>query len=216
VEGTFLAQGTLYPDVIESLPAWGGPTAMIKSHHNVGGLPDDIEFRGLIEPLKYLFKDEVREVGAEVGRRLKIDTNMWHDILWRHPFPGPGLGIRIIGAPVTRERVAMLQEADYILLEELKNTPGKQHDRLYDDCWQALTILIAGAKTVGVMGDERTHDYPVIIRVVDSNDGTTASPHRFDPEFLEHVSNRIVNEVEGINRVAYDSTSKPPGTIEWE
>ncbi|MCP3988558.1 MAG: glutamine-hydrolyzing GMP synthase [Actinomycetia bacterium] len=195
-DAEFLVQGTLYPDVIES----GTETAAkIKSHHNVGGLPDDLEFK-LVEPLRNLFKDEVRQVGTEVG--------LPDEIVWRQPFPGPGLGVRIIGE-VTEEKVSVLQEADAIVRAEIDEAG------LTREIWQAFAVL-ADIKSVGVMGDERTYAHPVIIRAVTSDDAMTADWARLPYDLLEKVSNRIINEVDGINRVAYDITSKPPGTIEWE
>jgi len=194
----FLAQGTLYPDVIESISV-KGPSATIKSHHNVGGLPEHMDLE-LIEPLKTLFKDEVRKVGAELG----IDAA----ILGRHPFPGPGLAVRILGE-VTAERVAILQEADAIAIEEMRNAG------LYNDIWQAFAVLLP-IKTVGVMGDERTYENVVVIRAVDSLDGMTAHWFPMPHEVLERMSARIINEVRGVNRVCYDISSKPPSTIEWE
>jgi GMP synthase (glutamine-hydrolysing) len=194
----FLAQGTLYPDVIESISV-KGPSATIKSHHNVGGLPEHMDLE-LIEPLKTLFKDEVRKVGAELG----IDP----DILGRHPFPGPGLAVRILGE-VTAERVAILQEADAIAICEMRNAG------LYNDIWQAFAVLLP-IKTVGVMGDERTYENVVVVRAVDSLDGMTAHWFPMPHEVLERMSARIINEVRGVNRVCYDISSKPPSTIEWE
>jgi len=195
----FLAQGTLYPDVIESVSALGGPSVTIKSHHNVGGLPDYMKLK-LVEPLRELFKDEVRELGRELG--------LPETIVGRHPFPGPGLAIRILGA-VTREAVEILQKADAIYLEEIRGAG------LYDAIWQAFAVLLP-VKSVGVMGDGRTYDQVCGLRAVTSTDGMTADVYPFDMGFLSRVSNRIVNEVRGINRVTYDITSKPPGTIEWE
>ncbi len=195
-DADFLVQGTLYPDVIESGTA---DAAKIKSHHNVGGLPDDLKFK-LVEPLRNLFKDEVRRVGSELG--------LPDEIVWRQPFPGPGLGVRIIGE-VTRERVAMLQEADAIVRAEIAEAG------LEREIWQAFAVL-ADIKSVGVMGDERTYAHPIIIRAVTSDDAMTADWARLPYELLETMSNRIINEVDGVNRVAYDITSKPPGTIEWE
>ncbi len=192
----YLVQGTLYPDVIES----GTPdAAKIKSHHNVGGLPDDMEFE-LVEPLRALFKDEVRRVGEELG--------LPSEIVWRQPFPGPGLGVRIVGE-VTPAKVATLQEADAIVRAEIRNAG------LERDIWQAFAVL-PDIRTVGVMGDERTYAHPVIIRAVTSEDAMTADWARLPYELLERMSSRIINEVPGVNRVAYDITSKPPGTIEWE
>ncbi|HUW62158.1 MAG TPA: glutamine-hydrolyzing GMP synthase [Candidatus Bathyarchaeia archaeon] len=195
----FLAQGTLYPDVIESVSATGGPSCTIKSHHNVGGLPDIMNL-ALIEPLRELFKDEVRVVGKELG--------LPDEIVWRHPFPGPGLGVRCIG-PVTKERLDTLREADAIFIEEIKRAG------LYADIWQALVCLLP-ARSVGVQGDERTYEEVCSLRAVTSEDAMTADWFRFPPEVLQRVSNRICNEVKRINRVLYDVTSKPPGTIEWE
>lgn len=195
-DARFLVQGTLYPDVIESGTK---DAAKIKSHHNVGGLPDDMEFE-LVEPLRSLFKDEVRTVGTELG--------LPDEIVWRQPFPGPGLGVRIIGE-VTRETVAILQNADAIVREEIANAG------LEREIWQAFAVL-PDIRSVGVMGDERTYARPVIIRAVTSEDAMTADWARLPYELLETMSSRIINEVDGVNRVAYDITSKPPGTIEWE
>jgi len=195
----FLAQGTLYPDVIESVSATGGPSVTIKSHHNVGGLPEEMRMR-LVEPLRDLFKDEVRELGRELG--------IPEEIVGRHPFPGPGLAIRIPGE-VTREKVQILQKADSIFLEEIRAAG------LYDAIWQAFAVLLP-VRTVGVMGDGRTYDQACALRAVTSTDGMTADVYPFTMEFLTRVAGRIVNEVRGINRVTYDITSKPPGTIEWE
>jgi len=192
----FLVQGTLYPDVIES----GNDTAAnIKSHHNVGGLPDDLAF-DLVEPLRLLFKDEVRAVGEELG--------LPHDIVWRQPFPGPGLGVRIIGE-VTPERAEILRNADAIVIEEVRRAG------LYRELWQSFAVLPA-VRTVGVMGDGRTYAYPIVIRAVTSDDAMTADWARLPYDLVERISSRIINEVEGVNRVALDVTSKPPGTIEWE
>ncbi len=195
----FLAQGTLYPDVIESVSVAGGPSVTIKSHHNVGGLPERMRLR-LLEPLRELFKDEVRELGRELG--------LPEAIVGRHPFPGPGLAIRIPGA-VTRERLDLLRRADAIFIEEIRAAG------LYDAIWQAFAVLLP-VRTVGVMGDARTYDHACALRAVTSTDGMTADVYPFEPAFLSRVANRIVNEVRGINRVTYDITSKPPGTIEWE
>ncbi len=194
----FLAQGTLYPDVIESI-SFKGPSATIKSHHNVGGLPDEMNFE-ILEPFRELFKDEVREI----GRLLDVPP----EIVERHPFPGPGLGIRILG-PVTPEDVAVLQEADAVFLDELRNFG------LYDEVWQAFAVLLP-VRTVGVMGDERTYENVCALRAVTSVDGMTADWAKLPHDFLAHVSNRIVNEIRGINRCVYDISSKPPATIEWE
>jgi len=199
IEGVeLLGQGTIYPDVIESLSVHG-PSQTIKSHHNVGGLPDTMKL-GLVEPLRSLFKDEVRKVGLELG--------IPHEMLFRHPFPGPGLGIRILGE-VTEERVRLLQEADAIYINGLK-----QHN-LYSTIWQAGTILLP-VKSVGVMGDERTYEFTVALRAVTSVDGMTADWAHLPYDFLAGISNEIINNVKGINRVVYDISSKPPATIEWE
>ena len=195
-DADFLVQGTLYPDVIES---GTGSAAKIKSHHNVGGLPEDLEFK-LVEPLRNLFKDEVRKVGTELG--------LPDEIVWRQPFPGPGLGVRIIGE-VTAEKVSVLQQADAVVRAEIAAAG------LEREIWQAFAVL-PDVKTVGVMGDERTYAHPIIIRAVTSDDAMTADWARLPYELLETMSNRIINEVDGVNRVAYDVTSKPPGTIEWE
>jgi len=195
----FLAQGTLYPDVIESVSFTGGPSVTIKSHHNVGGLPERMNM-ALVEPLRELFKDEVRELGRELG--------LPEAFVSRHPFPGPGLAIRIPGE-VTKERCDILRKADSIYLEEIRNAG------LYDAIWQAFAVLLP-VRTVGVMGDARTYDSVCGLRAVTSVDGMTADVYPFDPAFLSRVATRIVNEVQGINRVVYDFTSKPPGTIEWE
>ncbi len=195
----FLAQGTLYPDVIESVSFTGGPSVTIKSHHNVGGLPARMRMQ-LVEPLRELFKDEVRRLGREL--------DIPESIVGRHPFPGPGLAIRIPGA-ITREKLAILRRADTIYLEEIRNAG------LYDAIWQAFVVLLP-VRTVGVMGDGRTYDMACALRAVTSTDGMTADIYPFDMAFLSRVSGRIVNEVPGINRVTYDITSKPPGTIEWE
>ncbi len=197
-EFKFLAQGTLYPDRIESVSAAGGPSATIKTHHNVG-LPERMHFE-LVEPLKELFKDEVREVGTELG--------LPEEIVWRHPFPGPGLGVRVIGE-VTAARCDMLREADAIAIDEIRRAG------LYRDIWQAFVVLLP-VKSVGVMGDSRTYENVAVLRAVSSADAMTADWYRFPPDVLQRISNRIINEVPGINRVAYDISSKPPATIEWE
>jgi len=194
----FLAQGTLYPDVIESV-SFKGPSAVIKSHHNVGGLPEKMRMK-LVEPLRELFKDEVRELGRNLG--------LPEAYLTRHPFPGPGLAVRILGE-VTPEKVAVLQEADAIVREEIKKAG------LYEKIWQAFGVLLP-VKSVGVMGDSRTYEWTLAIRSVDSVDAMTADWTHLPYELLGKMSNRIINEVPKINRVVYDITSKPPGTIEWE
>jgi len=194
----FLVQGTLYPDVIESTSV-KGPSAVIKSHHNVGGLPEKMQLK-LIEPLRELFKDEVRAV----GRQLELPS----EIIDRHPFPGPGLAVRLLGE-VTRDRLKLLREADTIVVEEI------QRAGLYDDIWQAFGVLLP-VSSVGVMGDERTYENAVAIRAITSQDGMTADWARLPYEVLTRISNRIVSEVRGINRVVYDISSKPPSTIEWE
>ena len=195
----FLAQGTLYPDVIESVSFTGGPSVTIKSHHNVGGLPERMNMK-LVEPLRELFKDEVRELGRELG--------LPEIFVGRHPFPGPGLAIRIPGE-VTKEKCDILRKADAVYLEEIRNAG------LYDAIWQAFAVLLP-VRTVGVMGDHRTYDSVCALRAVTSTDGMTADIYPFDAAFLSRVATRIINEVKGINRVVYDYTSKPPGTIEWE
>lgn len=195
----FLAQGTLYPDVIESVSFTGGPSVTIKSHHNVGGLPERMKMN-LVEPLRELFKDEVRALGRELG--------LPEALIGRHPFPGPGLAIRIPGA-ITLEKLDILRKADKVYLEEIR-THG-----LYDDIWQAFVVLLP-VRSVGVMGDSRTYDYVCALRAVTSTDGMTADYYPYSHDFLACVSTRIINEVRGINRVVYDVTSKPPGTIEWE
>ena len=195
----FLAQGTLYPDVIESVSFTGGPSVTIKSHHNVGGLPERMHMK-LVEPLRELFKDEVRELGRELG--------LPESLVGRHPFPGPGLAIRIPGA-VTREACEVLRKADAIYLQEIRAAG------LYDAIWQAFAVLLP-VRSVGVMGDARTYDQVCALRAVTSSDGMTADSYPFDHAFLARVATRIINEVRGINRVVYDVTSKPPGTIEWE
>ncbi len=195
----FLAQGTLYPDVIESVSVHGDASVTIKSHHNVGGLPKHMNLK-LIEPVRELFKDEVRELGLELGIK--------QEMINRHPFPGPGLAIRIPGE-ITREKISILQEADAIYIEEIREYG------LYDEIWQAFAVLLP-VQTVGVMGDKRTYEYVCALRAVTSKDGMTADYYEYPNKFLAKVSNRLVNNVKGINRVVYDITSKPPGTIEWE
>ncbi len=198
-EAKFLAQGTLYPDVIESVPIGGNPAAMIKSHHNVGGLPKKMRFQ-LVEPLKCLFKDEVRELGQELG--------LPREIVLRQPFPGPGLAVRILGE-VTPQRLKILRNADGIVVEEMKSSGW------YYKIWQSFAVLLP-VRSVGVMGDERTYDYTIAIRAVDSQDGMTADWVKLPYDLMEKLSSRIINEVKGVNRVCFDITSKPPGTIEWE
>ncbi len=192
----YLVQGTLYPDVIES---GSGHAANIKSHHNVGGLPEDLAFE-LVEPLRLLFKDEVRRVGEELG--------LPEEIVWRQPFPGPGLAVRVVGE-VTRERVEILRQADHVVVDEIRRAG------LYRDLWQSFAVLPA-VRTVGVMGDGRTYAYPIVIRAVTSDDAMTADWARLDYDLVERIASRLIREVEGVNRVALDVTSKPPGTIEWE
>ena len=200
IEGAeFLAQGTLYPDVIESVSFTGGPSVTIKSHHNVGGLPERMKLK-LVEPLRELFKDEVRALARELG--------LPDEMVDRHPFPGPGLAIRLPGG-ITEEKVGILRKADTIYLDEIRKAG------LYDDIWQAFAVLLP-VQTVGVMGDARTYDYVLALRAVTSTDGMTADSFPFSHDFLTQVSGRIINEVRGINRVVYDVTSKPPSTIEWE
>ena len=195
----FLAQGTLYPDVIESVSALGGPSVTIKSHHNVGGLPERMNLK-LVEPLRDLFKDEVRALGRELGLPERF--------VGRHPFPGPGLAIRLPGG-VTTEKLDILRDADAVYLDEIRKAG------LYDEIWQAFAVLLP-VRTVGVMGDGRTYDYVCALRAVTSTDGMTADSYPFEHEFIARVATRIINEVRGVNRVVYDVTSKPPGTIEWE
>jgi GMP synthase (glutamine-hydrolysing) len=200
IEGAeYLAQGTLYPDVIESVSAFGGPTAVIKSHHNVGGLPKKMKLK-LIEPLKYLFKDEVRLLGKELG--------LPDYLVWRQPFPGPGLAVRILGE-ITRKRLRILREVDDLLLEEIKKAG------YYKKLWQSFAVLLP-IKSVGVMGDQRTYESIVAIRAVTSKDAMTADWAKLPQKLLGKISNRIINEVDGVNRVVYDISSKPPSTIEWE
>jgi len=195
----FLAQGTLYPDVIESRSAFGGPTAVIKSHHNVGGLPKRMKLK-LVEPLQYLFKDEVRKLGAQLG--------LGSDLVWRQPFPGPGLAIRIIGE-VTSKRLQVLREVDAVLLEEIRAAG------FYRKLWQSFAVLLP-LKSVGIMGDSRTYENIVAIRAVTSKDAMTADWAKLPHSLMGRISNRIINEVRGVNRVVYDISSKPPSTIEWE
>jgi len=195
----FLAQGTLYPDLIESRSAFGGPSAVIKSHHNVGGLPKKMNLK-LVEPLKHLFKDEVRLLGKELG--------LADDVVWRQPFPGPGLAVRIIGE-VTPRRLAVLRQADTILLEEIRA------ENLYYKLWQSFAVLLP-IKSVGIMGDRRTYENILAIRAVTSDDAMTADWAQLPHDILARISNRIINEVRGVNRVVYDISSKPPSTIEWE
>jgi GMP synthase (glutamine-hydrolysing) len=194
----YLAQGTLYPDVIES-SGTRGTAAVIKTHHNVGGLPERLGLQ-LVEPLRELFKDEVRRIGEELG--------LGHDFVWRHPFPGPGLAVRILGA-VDADKVRVLQEADAIVIAEIRAAG------LYDAISQALCVLLP-VKSVGVMGDQRTYENVLAVRAVTTGDFMTADWFRFPPEVLDRIARRVVNEVRGINRVVYDVTAKPPGTIEWE
>jgi GMP synthase (glutamine-hydrolysing) len=195
----FLAQGTLYPDVIESVPIAGNPAALIKSHHNVGGLPKNMKF-ALVEPLKCLFKDEVRQLGLELG--------LPKEIVWRQPFPGPGLAVRILGE-VTPSRCEILRNADAIVVEEMKSSG------LYYKIWQSFAVLLP-VRSVGVMGDERTYEYTIAVRAVESQDGMTADWVKLPYDILEKLASRIINEVKGVNRCVFDITSKPPGTIEWE
>ncbi|MEW6332663.1 MAG: glutamine-hydrolyzing GMP synthase [Thermodesulfobacteriota bacterium] len=195
----FLAQGTLYPDLIESRSAFGGPSAVIKSHHNVGGLPKRMRLM-LLEPLKHLFKDEVRQLGKELG--------LSDDVVWRHPFPGPGLAVRIIGE-VTEKRLAILRYADAVLMEEIK---AKDQ---YRKLWQSFAVLLP-IRSVGIMGDQRTYEHVIVVRAVTSDDAMTADWARLPHDLLSRISNRIINEVRGVNRVVYDISSKPPSTIEWE
>ena len=195
----FLAQGTLYPDLIESKSVTGSQTSKIKSHHNVGGLPKKMNLK-LVEPLKYLFKDEVRKLGLELGLN--------REIISRHPFPGPGLAIRMPGK-ITKEKIKILKEADNYFIQSLKN------NNLYDKIWQAYAALLP-VKTVGVMGDNRTYEYLCLLRAITSEDGMTADFYQFNKSYIQSISNKIVNNIKGINRVVYDVTSKPPSTIELE
>ena len=199
LEAKYLAQGTLYPDVIESISPIGGPSATIKSHHNVGGLPDDLKFN-LIEPLRELFKDEVRLVGIKLG--------LPDYVVNRQPFPGPGLAVRIIGE-ITPERIKVLQQADQIVRDEIL----KMDNHL--DVWQYFAVLLP-VQSVGVMGDDRTYENVIAVRAVESRDGMTADWFKLPYDVMDNISNRIINEVRGVNRVCYDISSKPPSTIEWE
>jgi GMP synthase (glutamine-hydrolysing) len=195
----FLAQGTLYPDVIESVSISGNPAALIKSHHNVGGLPERMKFE-LVEPLRQLFKDEVRRVGTELG--------LSKEIVQRQPFPGPGLAVRILGA-ITPERLRIVRDADSIVIEEMKASGW------YYKVWQSFAVLLP-VRSVGVMGDERTYDYTIALRIVESHDGMTADWVRLPHDLLGRIASRVINEVKGVNRICYDVSSKPPATIEWE
>lgn len=195
----FLAQGTLYPDIIESVPIAGNPASMIKSHHNVGGLPENMKLK-LLEPLRELFKDEVRALGEALG--------LPHEVVWRHPFPGPGLAVRVMGE-IKKEYLEILRKADAILQEEMVKTG------YYDKVWQSFCVFLP-IKTVGVMGDERTYDYVIALRIVESQDAMTADWARVPHDVLGAISTRIINEVAGVNRVVLDISSKPPATIEWE
>ena len=197
IGGDYLVQGTIYPDVIES---GFGQAAVIKSHHNVGGLPKDVRFKGLVEPLRMLFKDEVRELGESLG--------IAHELVWRQPFPGPGLAIRIMGE-ITPDRLRIVRESDAILREEVAKAGLEQ------SIWQYFTVF-TGVQSVGVMGDERTYDYCVAVRAVTSKDAMTVEFAELPYELMRTLSSRIINEVSGVNRLVYDITSKPPGTIEWE
>ena len=189
----------MYPDVIESVPIDGNPAALIKSHHNVGGLPEKMKFK-LVEPLRCLFKDEVRLLGTALG--------LPKEVVWRQPFPGPGLAVRLLG-DLTEDRLNILRNADRIVVETMKD------QNWYYKVWQSFAVLLP-VKSVGVMGDERTYEYTIVVRVVESRDGMTADWVKLPATLLETLSNRIINEVDGVNRVVYDITSKPPGTIEWE
>jgi GMP synthase (glutamine-hydrolysing) len=195
----YLAQGTLYPDVIESTSPFKGPSVRIKTHHNVGGLPEKMKFK-LVKPFKFLFKDEIRKIAKKI--------NLPDSIIKRHPFPGPGLAVRIIGS-INKERLEILKEADVIVEEEIKKA------KLYDKLWQAFAVLLP-VKSVGIMGDKRTYENVIALRIVKSVDGMTADWVKIPYKVLEKILNRIVNEVKGVNRVVYDITSKPPATIEWE
>jgi GMP synthase (glutamine-hydrolysing) len=195
----YLVQGTLYSDVIES--GGGTDTATIKSHHNVGGLPEDLQF-DLVEPLRMLFKDEVRQVGIEIGLPERL--------VWRQPFPGPGLAIRIVGGEVTKDKLEILRDCDYVLQDEIRSAG------LYRELWQSFCVLPGDLRTVGVQGDERTYGYVVVLRAVTSDDAMTADWARLPYDLLERIASRMINEVPHVNRVVLDITSKPPGTIEWE
>ena len=195
----FLAQGTLYPDLIESKSVTGSQTSKIKSHHNVGGLPKKMQLK-LVEPLKFLFKDEVRKLG--------LSLNLSKDIIYRHPFPGPGLAIRMPGL-ITSQKINILKEADFYFINELKK------NNLYNKIWQAYAALLP-VKTVGVMGDNRTYEYICLLRAITSEDGMTADFFNFKKDFMQKISNKIINNIKGINRVVYDITTKPPSTIELE
>jgi len=199
LEAKYLGQGTIYPDVIESVAIAGNPAALIKSHHNVGGLPKNMKL-GLVEPLRELFKDEVREVGGELG--------LPKEVVQRQPFPGPGLAVRILG-DITKERLSILREADSIVVSEMKASGW------YYRVWQSFAVLLP-VRSVGVMGDERTYENTVALRIVESQDGMTADWVKMPYELLAKISTRIINEVKGVNRVVYDISSKPPATIEWE
>jgi GMP synthase (glutamine-hydrolysing) len=198
-EVDFLAQGTIYPDIIESVPIGGNPAALIKSHHNVGGLPERMRLK-ILEPLNQLFKDEVRKLGEALG--------LPREVVWRQPFPGPGLAVRVIGE-ITAERLRIVREADAILMEEMKRAD------FYYKVWQSFAVFLP-VQTVGVMGDERTYDFVIALRIVESVDAMTADWAALPHELLQKISNRIINEVEGVNRVVLDISSKPPSTIEWE
>ena len=198
-EVEFLAQGTIYPDIIESVPIGGNPAALIKSHHNVGGLPERMKFK-ILEPLDQLFKDEVRRLGEELG--------LPKSVVWRQPFPGPGLAVRVIGE-ITPERLRILRDADAILIDEMKAAD------LYYKVWQSFAVFLP-VQSVGVMGDERTYDYVIALRIVESIDAMTADWAEMPHTLMQRISNRIINEVEGVNRVVLDISSKPPSTIEWE
>jgi GMP synthase (glutamine-hydrolysing) len=197
----FLVQGTLYPDVIESVSPRGGPSVTIKTHHNVGGLPERLPFK-LLEPLRELFKDEVRQVGRELG--------LPEEMVGRHPFPGPGLAIRIVGAEVTSERLQILRDADFVLQDEIRSAG------LYRELWQSFCVLPGDLRSVGVQGDERSYGSVIVVRAVTSDDAMTADWARLPYDLVERVASRMINEIPQVNRVVLDVTSKPPGTIEWE